>query len=106
MSPESIGQTVCDGFDEFIAGEPSNAKWDELRNRLFTWLCAVEQPLAFEGMLWVFEHSSRYQHQQLAGELLSRCAVPLAVPPDVFIRRIAPRLNPSTKAVATYLQEQ
>lgn len=51
----------------------------------------------------MFEHSDRYQHQLLAGELLARRRVPLLIPPADFLRRIAPRLNASAREIVHYL---
>ena len=106
MSPKEIGETVCDAFDAFAEMQPTTRKWDELRERLWMWFRSVDEPLAFEGMLWVFERSDRYQHQQLAGELLARRKLPLMIPPQAFIRRIAPRLSASASEVAKYLRMQ
>ena len=106
MSPAQVGQRVCDAFDEFAAHQPSNAKWDELRNRLLLWFGALDEQLAFDGMVWVLEHSLRYQHQQLAGELLARRGVPLPTSPSEFIRRVAPMLNASANEVMKYLRSQ
>ena len=106
MSPNEIGQTVCREFDAFIANRPSDARWNELRQRLATWFATIDSSSAFAGMLWVIENSERYQHQELAGELLAGRQVPLQVPLAEFIRRVVPRLNASASSIPRYVREQ
>ena len=106
MSPEQVGQRVCDAFDEFAAHRPSTGSWEELRQQLLEWFVQVEEQSAFEGMLWVLEHSRRYQHQQLAGELLAQRGLPLSIPPREFLRRIAPTFDASASEVVKYFSSQ
>ena len=105
-SPEEVGQTVCREFDAFIGSDPSNERWNELCQRLAAWFATVDESLAFAGMLWVIENSARYQHQELAGQLLEGGHVPLQIPLAQFIRRVAPRLNASAASVPRYVRDQ
>ncbi|MGC4004995.1 MAG: hypothetical protein QM811_18535 [Pirellulales bacterium] len=66
----------------------------------------IDERAAFAGMLWVLENSGRYQHQELAGELLADRSLPLLISVDEFIRRTAPTLNPSCTTIARYLRGQ
>lgn len=106
MSPQEVGQTVCHEFDCFAEHSPTTAGWNELRERLLIWFRSVDEPLAFDGMMWVFEHSRRYQHQQLAGELLKRRSIPLPISAREFIQRIAPGLDASANEVVRYFVAQ
>jgi len=106
MSPQDVGQYVCKAFDEFLEQGASDDKRNALREHLLVWFRSVDESLAFEGMMWVIEHSDRFQHQQLAGELLARRGVPLLISPEDFVRRVAPRLSSSSSEVARYLDTQ
>lgn len=106
MTPEETGRFVCTAFEEFIARDPSPQKWDALRDRLSAWFGGLDEKLAFAGMMWVFEHTTRYQCQELAAELLVRRPVPLFIPPDEFVRRVSRGLNSSAREVPRYLRAQ
>jgi hypothetical protein len=105
-TPDEVGRTVCREFDAFIENEPSTARWNDLRQRLAAWFATIDESSAFAGMLWVIENSERYQHQELAGELLNRRQVPLQIPLAEFIRRVVPRLNASASSLPRYVREQ
>ena len=105
-TPNGVGLVVCREFDAFIANNPSGAGWDALRRRLMVWFATLDEPLAFAGMIWVLENSQRYQHQELAGELLGERRIPLQIPARQFIRRAARKLNCSTASVPRYLCQQ
>jgi hypothetical protein len=106
MSHEVVGRTVCREFDAFVADDPSTARWNVLRQRLSNWFATVDEATGFAGMLWIIENSERFQHHELAGELLCGRQMPLPIPLSEFIWRIAPKLNPSAMAIPQYIRDR
>lgn len=102
--PEDVHQYVCAAFAEFISNEPSDSKWEALRNDLLHWVQALPEDVAFNGLLRVLQREGRYQLQLLAGDLLHRGHIRCPMAAADLIAAVAPGLNESANTVAWYLE--
>lgn len=106
MSPETVAQTLADAVDEFLDSDPTTNGWNSLLDRLERWYGELDEPDVFHGMLLLLQRRSRFQHQLVAGELLCRRQVPILLPQDEFIRRVATSVDASANTVGHYVGQQ
>jgi hypothetical protein len=105
MRPAEIHRHVCQAFDTFVQhrieghGPPN---WDVRRADLAGWIRGLDASVAFAGLLSILESESRYQYQDLAGELLTRGGIPCPLALPEFMRRAFSLWNPSASSVPRY----
>lgn len=106
MTPEAIGQTVCDAYDHFAslpAERRTQAAWDALVERLHDQLVRPDPARGVAGLLWVVEAEARFPYVNLAGEVLLRFAPPCPAPVDALLDVIQTSFTSSAHKVAEWL---
>jgi hypothetical protein len=105
MTPGEVHRHVCAAFDEFERRAYAGAgptSWNALRANLVNWVRGIEPAAAFAGLLELLESETRYQYQDLAGELLDEGGIPCPLPLADFLRRVLPRWDLSAGTVPRY----
>lgn len=107
MTPESIGETVCDAYDHFAAlptERRTQAAWDTLVQRLHDQLVAPAPARGVEGLLWIVRAEARFPYVNLAGEVLLRVAPPCPAPLDDVLDLIETSFTSSAHKTAEWLR--
>jgi hypothetical protein len=105
MSPTDIHRHVCQAIDDFVqrqVEERGSQNWDSLRADLSLWVRGLESSIAFAGLLSVLESESRYQYQDIAGEVLTNADIPCPLALPEFMQRAFSSWNQSAGAVPRY----
>lgn len=106
MSPEAIGQTLCDALDHFLRRpeEQRTAEaWDALVRTLHAQLIAPDPRRGAAGLLWVLRTGQRYGYQNLAGELLARYQPPAPVPLAELLEVVRATFDASAHRTAEWI---
>jgi hypothetical protein len=104
-APELTQHLVAE-VDLFFKQHPmgNDKNWNDLTARLLRWVQRMDTRLAFDGLLWVLEHQTRYQYQLLVGELLQRASVDCTIPLEELLGRVLPNFEESAHSVPLYLR--
>lgn len=105
LSPESIGRTICDAFDQHVRqrAERPGETFEKLVQALYEQLVAPDPVAGARGALWVLTHKSEYVYQNLAGELLTFDELPCPESLETLLDDILPRFNASSNKSVRFL---
>jgi hypothetical protein len=106
MSPDAIGQTLCDALDHFMTRpeeQRTAAAWEALVERLHAQLVAPDPTRGAAGLLWVLRTGQRYGYQNLAGELLARYMPPSPAPLGELLEVVRAMFDASAYRTAEWI---